>query len=410
MPKFIKPSLILRFPQGKKRSQRNSILVWVFTAIHLTQQIKNTVMKTKMIYLCMAFLLITNVVRAETIAVTNFNCSGLFVTPELAAKMARLELVKLEKYTVLDEFDMSEVLAQNPQYGTCYGKTCLIEIGEKLKVDYIMSGSIDGLGNKIVVTIKLIDVNNKVLKTTKSLEFDNQEAELQRMIGIVIQEMLGAPVDAITKTLLEFKNEMITSNNVGRMNNSGPRIGASYVAFGEMNEFFMRNEARGGLGCLPMMSNFGYQFEEQYIGTENFSALAELIFNVGGMEQGNFIPSLALLNGFRFGEGGWEFAFGPSIGFRKTSKGHFENGIYYTSSEYGSLNPAANQTIYKRHLDARGDIEFSANWVMAFGRTFKSGALNIPLNLYYSSNKYGGVIGASIGFNVNKSKTNINKP
>ncbi|MBK6526803.1 MAG: hypothetical protein IPG07_15360 [Crocinitomicaceae bacterium] len=46
---------------------------------------------------------------------------------------------------------------------------------------------------------------------------------------------------------------------------------------------------------------------------------------------------------------------------------------------------------------------------MAFGRTFRSGALNIPVNIYYSSNKFGGVIGASIGFNVNKRIKAINQ-
>lgn len=390
-------------------------------------------MKTKMIFLSLVILMTSRLAFAETVAVTNLNTTGLHITPVLAAKMARLELVKLEKYTVLDEFDMAEVMEQNPEYKTCYGKTCLIELGEKLKVDYVLSGSVDGLGNKIVVTIKLIDVNNKVLKSTKSVEFDNQELELQRMLGIVIQEMLGVAPDPITKTQLEFKNEVITSNNVGRMNNSGPRMGISYVGYGDMNEFFTRRESQGGLDIVPMMTNLGYQFEAQYIGTEHFSALGELIFNVGGMEQGQFFPSLTLLNGFRFGNGGWEFAFGPSIGLRKTTTGIIdEQGNYYRSSEWSSmhyndwytnpenvdqttgdvLNPyiGVDESVYSRTLDKRGNTEFNASWMMAFGRTFKSGALNIPLNIYYTSNSYGGVFGASVGFNVNKSKKTINDP
>lgn len=390
-------------------------------------------MKTKWMMITLLLLTWSIRLQAETIAVTNFSTNGVHATPEIAAKLTRLELVKLEKYTVLDEFDMAEVIESDASYSTCYGKTCLVEIGKKLNVDYILSGNVDGLGNKIVVTVKLIDVRGDVLKMTRSMEFDNQEAELQRMIGIVLEEMHGVVPNAVTKSQLEFKNEVITSNNVGRINNNGPRVGFSYVAVGEMSEFFARKESQGGLEILPVMTNIGYQFEAQYIGTENFSALGEMIFNIGGMEQGQFIPSLSLLNGFRFGNAGWEVAFGPSFGLRKVSSGFFndEDERYYTSSEWrvkeynewqsqeGNIDPVTgdvlnpfkepDQSLFSKHLDKRGNTELSANWIMAFGRTFRSGALNIPVNLYYSSNKYGGVIGASIGFNVNKRIKTINQ-
>lgn len=390
-------------------------------------------MKTKWMIITLMMLTLSIRLQAETIAVTNFSTNGVHATPEIAAKLARLELVKLNKYTVLDEFDMAEVIESNASYASCYGRTCLVEIGTKLNVDYVLSGNVDGLGTKIVVTIKLIDVKNNAIKMTRSMEFDNQEAELQRMIGIVLEEMHGVAPNSVTKSQLEFKNEVITSNSVGRVNNNGPRVGFSYVGVGEMNEFFTRKESQGGLEIVPMMTNIGYQFEAQYIGTENFSALGEAIFNIGGMEQGQFIPSISLLNGFRFGSAGWEIAFGPSFGLRRTTSGYVnpEDGIYYRESDWRlktlndwQSNPAnfdestgevlnsyvePDQSIYSKHLDKRGNTELSANWIMAFGRTFRSGALNIPVNLYYSSNKFGGVIGASIGFNVNKRIKSINQ-
>ena len=47
------------------------------------------------------------------------------------------------------------------------------------------------------------------------------------------------------------------------------------------------------------------------------------------MEQGQFIPTLSLLNGFRFGQSGWEFAFGPSFGGRRMINGlnDLETGV-----------------------------------------------------------------------------------
>jgi hypothetical protein len=47
-------------------------------------------------------------------------------------------------------------------------------------------------------------------------------------------------------------------------------------------------------------------------------------------------------------------------------------------------------------------------FLMAFGRTFKAGALNIPVNIFYSSRKGGGIAGVNVGFNVTKNKTTIN--
>lgn len=371
-------------------------------------------MKTKIILALFILGFTMNLSHAQTIAVANLNTNGVHATPQIAAKLARLELIKINKYVVMDEADMSESLSED-ELLNCYGKNCLIELGEKLNVPTVLSGSIDGLGNKIVVSLKLVDVKNKTIKATKSMEFYNKEVELQRMIGIVIKEMHDLNADEEIKKQLTYKNEVIISNNVNKINNTGPRMGIAFLHESELYDFYRRSETQGGLEIFPVMTNLGYQVEGQYIGTENFSALAEVIFNVGGMEQGQFIPSLSLLNGFRFGTKGWEFAFGPSFGLRRTSQGFFtengknlfgrEVGRYWSESDFraqGYTDVILEQENYSftENLDKRGDVTINTNWLMAFGRTFKAGGLNIPVNVYYSYNKYGGSIGTSIGFNV----------
>ena len=151
-------------------------------------------------------------------------------------------------------------------------------------------------------------------------DFANQETEIQRMIEIVLFEMHGLTVDKVLSDRLAFKNEIITSNNVGKVNNSGPRIGGA-VLTGDVRDFATRDVKYGGLGIQPFTSMIGYQIEGQYVGTENFSALVEGIINISGLEQSQFIPSFSLLNGFRFGKGNYEFAFGPRFGISSTSYG-----------------------------------------------------------------------------------------
>lgn len=392
-------------------------------------------MKTKVIFIHLMFMMLFGTVsRAQTAAVSNLSTHGVGLTPEVAAKLTRIEFIKTEKYTVLDEFDMESALA-NQNFEECYGKSCLIEMGQALNVDYMLSGSIDALGKKIVVNLKLIDVKGQQIKSTKSMEFDDQPLEISRMIEITLQEMLGLPVNEETKKRLAFKNEVITSSNVGRINNSGPRFGiavAPSLNGNGMNDFLTRSEQDGGLDINPFMTNIGYQFEMQYIGTENFSALFEIIPNIAGMEQGQFIPTLSLLNGFRFGQSGWEFAFGPSFGARKLANGYLndEDGKFYTESEWynkeydswandeSNFDPTTGSVInefkeptvsYSKRLDTRGKLDFNTNWIMAVGRTFRSGALNIPVNLYYSGNSYGYVLGSSVGFNIVKQKKSINQ-
>jgi hypothetical protein len=357
-----------------------------------------------------------------TIAVANPNVNGLTVKPESVAKMMRLEAIKLNKYKVYDEYDMADVLKAKEEYRSqCYGQNCLLKLGAELNVNYVMCGSVDGLGNKIALTIKIVDVKNQTLYKSSVKEFDNQETEIQRMIEILLYEMHGFTVDKVIADRLAFKNEVITSNNIGKINNSGPRIGGAALV-GSLEEFASRPTSQGGLDIAPFVSMIGYQFEGQYVGTENFSALVEGIINVSGLEQGKFLPSFTLMNGFRFGKSGWEFAFGPRLSVKHTSQGFFDtdnlysqNGKYFSESDW--VKYAANNQVtlneaytFEENLDMRGSSKLSTSFVVGFGRTFRAGSLNVPVNLFYTSQKGGGFAGINVGFNVQKSKQPINKP
>ncbi len=366
-------------------------------------------------------------------AVANPNVTGLFATPEIAAKLIRLELIKIDKYIVYDEFDMNAAYEKNAAFAkNCLNKACLQELGQELNVDYVVSGSFDLLGNKIVITLKFIDVKNNTIYKTGVREFDNQEVELQRMTEIVLKEMHNIEVPKELVDALQFNNEVITSNNVGKISNSGPRVGVAFMT-GSAEEFATRGTERGGLDIVPVVSMIGYQIEKQYVGTDKFSALVEGIFNLSGLEQQLFIPTITIMNGFRFGKNGYEFAFGPGFGLKKTSDGFFDtDGAYGDPGDYWSkrdfdnemndainhpenfttgsyVSPKSNDD-FKEHGDTRGGLGISTNFLLAAGRTFKAGALNIPVNIFYSSRRKGGMVGLSVGFNITKSKTAINAP
>ena len=80
-------------------------------------------MKKLVVIIALVIGSISNAQTAKpTIAVANPNVEGLSLTPTLAAKLIQLELIKINKYSVYDEFDMAEIIKDNPEYSTaCYG-------------------------------------------------------------------------------------------------------------------------------------------------------------------------------------------------------------------------------------------------------------------------------------------------
>lgn len=397
----------------------------------------------KSIVLLIAVFLATtfsSTAQNKTVAVGYPAITGLNIDSKIATKLLRYELIKLDQYSVYDEYDMKEAIAKDPSLQKeCLSTKCLIRMGKELNVDYTISGSIDGIGDKIVINLKMIDVNSNKLHKTEMVEFADQENELQRMIAVVLRKMHELEVDPVLEDRLEFKNDVVASKSVGKMNNSGPRIGVGMMT-GDFREFATRPVDQGGLDIAPTISMIGYQFEAQYVGTENFSGLFEFLVNINGLEQGQFMPSVTILNGFRFGKAGWEFAFGPGFSLERRTNGFFDTdgqfgtpGRYFSESDWneyafrryndpaeypdffnnGVFNQPSVMEVYEgynmdsRFLDSRGSTHLSTMFVFAFGRTFRAGALNIPVNVFYTSRRGGGLAGVNVGFNVTKSKTKL---
>jgi hypothetical protein len=352
-------------------------------------------------------LSVASFAQAPSMIIGGIEVRGMKADKEILRTVIYKSIVGSKKYLVADRYDVSEKIGKDV-LDNCLGKECLMNIGAQMNSDYALSASYDVLGDRILISMKMIDVKNKSIFKNEIGEFENQVNELNRMTDIMIYRMLEVPLNANVEKALSYKDNPAASSGPGKMNNSGPRIGLGYV-FGENADYLTRSEADGGKGAVPLIFNLGYQLEAQYVGSENFSGLFEFIFNVGGLEQGMFIPSLAVLNGARFGKNSWEIAIGPSLSMKQLVKGANYNGKFTTERElYAmSLNPADFELFTRP--DTRGATYFSSNFVVGIGRTFKSGAISIPVNGFASFNKYGTSVGLSMGMNVIKSKQPIQR-
>jgi hypothetical protein len=110
------------------------------------------------------------------------------------------------------------------------------------------------------------------------------------------------------------------------------------------------------------------------------------------------------MNGFRNNKNGWEIAFGPTFGLVSKANGYYDsNNDWHLASEWSdpdSSNPNPNKI--EKQIDSRGVAELQAGFIVAIGKTFKSGKLNIPVNFYIVPNKEGLRMGASFGFNAKR--------
>ena len=121
---------------------------------------------------------------------------------------------------------------------------------------------------------------------------------------------------------------------------------------------------------------------------------------ITGLDQGKFLPSVSILNGLRSNISGWEFAFGPSFSIDHKSKGYNVNGVWQLKEDWEKENPDVTPPPTETRSDSRGDIKLTSNFVIAAGKTIKSGKMNIPINAFFIPTKNGMRFGISFGYNA----------
>ncbi len=315
--------------------------------------------------------------------------------------LTRVELEKLKKYQILDKYDLEYITQKDSiKIGNCFSKLCLTELGRKLKVEKMFTGSVEEMSDQIIVTFKILDVNNGQFEKVQVNEFLNIPAEIKSMLKVTINEMFGIPNDADLISKLTRKDDYDNAVNNPyqlRLRSDGPRMGFTFFT-GHTSSILQSPASQGGFSAHPLMFQFGYQFERQYLNEGNFQALFEFVPMLTGLDQGLVIPSFTFMNGLRSNKTGWEFAFGPSVALVKKASGFYDSKNNWhlagdTTEQFMSRNT-------EMRLDSRGDLAFQSSFVFAFGKTFKSGKLNIPVNGYLIPGKEGLRVGFSFGFNA----------
>ncbi|CAN5361327.1 hypothetical protein BH09BAC5_BH09BAC5_12580 [soil metagenome] len=342
----------------------------------------------------------------EKIVVLNFDSKIPNYDPGSMGNLVRIELEKLDTFDVMDRYDVSYLVEKNElRINNCYGKICLVELGKTLGVDKMLTGSVEIFGPSIIYTMRLIDVKSEKIDRVQVTEFLNDQNEIQTMTAVMLRQLFNRPVDnnvisQLTKP--DSYDARARTPVTEKMNLSGPRMGGTYFT-GETASILAAPKAQGGYKAFPLMFQFGYQFEKQYLAAGDFQALFEFIPMITGLDQGLFIPSFTVMNGIRANKRGYEFAFGPTFHLVQKDYGYYDSeNNWITRSEWNTANLNSNLTppSFEQRIDSRGDYALGSSFVFGVGKTFRSGNLNIPVNAYAIPGRDGWRFGLSIGYNA----------
>lgn len=338
----------------------------------------------------------------NTIAVLSMDSRGINVENIPMGNLVRLELEKTQRYEVLDKYDVAHIMEEaGIDASTCFGKNQLIEAGKILEADNMLTGSVEKFGDKIIYSLRLIDVNGERIEKTSVIEFVYQLEDLQTMTTLIVNELLGIENDQVKYEMLVSFDRPITNSRTS-LSLDGPRFGVIAIE-GLMAQRLMDDKANGGLGLkTPFLSMFGYQWETQYISAGDFSALFEFIPAVNGIETGTPSFSLTILHGMRYN--GWELGFGPAFRIGRNGEGYYdENTRTWT---YIDDLPDGSELPLSRGFDNRAPVGLNTGLVIAVGKTISSGYLNFPINVYWSpsSQLETNTFGLILGFNIANSR------
>jgi hypothetical protein len=355
---------------------------------------KNILIKTISVFIICNLINTTNI-NAQTkpsLAVIFIESHGLKFDSSTIAGLAGIEVEKTGKYHVMDKYDVADALRKAEiKIGECRNRECLAAAGKSIHADKILTGSVEPYPNQIFISLRIIDVATGDIEQSIVKEFLVLPDEIGQMLAVTIQSMLHLPVDEeLEKSLTmsgNFENS-INNPNESRVNLSGPRTGITLFT-GDLAKAYQIPKEQGGYGMQPWVWNFGWQFETQFVNSGYSQALFEYVFNIAGVEKGRFIPSTTLLLGYRYNKYGLEVAVGPIISIIRKKDASYSDSTGYHEIKFPS---------------PKGEPALSPGLMIAVGKTFKSGRMNFPLNIYAIPRQEGWSFGLSCGFNVKKDK------
>ena len=127
----------------------------------------------------------------------------------ILSEVLRSKLYNSNAFRLMNRKDMKDIMGEQifQNSGLCDDTGCLIEIGNLLKVNYLVSGSVGKIDSTYSITIKMINI-----ETSENLRVLNYQKENNKQLLFQIMEQ--AAMDLSGRKISDFKNpEFYTIDN-----------------------------------------------------------------------------------------------------------------------------------------------------------------------------------------------------
>ncbi|MEA3496875.1 MAG: CsgG/HfaB family protein [Bacteroidota bacterium] len=140
------------------------------------------------------FMFISFSYSQTTIAVLQLRAKGISeMEAEVLTERLRSHLVNLNQFQVLDRENMNSILEeQGFQLSGCTSSKCMIEAGQLLGVEFMISGSVGKFGTIFTIDLRKIDIGSGEIAKTSSYDFKGEmENLLTEGINTALIRLLG---------------------------------------------------------------------------------------------------------------------------------------------------------------------------------------------------------------------------
>ncbi len=167
-------------------------------------------------------------------------------------------------------------------------------------------------------------------------------ATLVRAIAVAALVVFAAPT-----LLAQAQTDRRVPGNTQAVQLAGPRFGITVLSPALQDSL-----AAHDIDVGAVITQFGWQFEKQFLGQPNgVAGVSELVVLIGGLDQGTFLPSVSWIAGLRTKDGA-EFGVGPNASLAGVGLA-IAAGMTYRGS---NLNIPVNVAVVPSRTGARVSI------------------------------------------------------
>jgi len=143
-----------------------------------------SIYQISLIILILTAQLFSQTERKVTVAVLDFDGKGVAESEaSILSDRFRSELVKTEAVKVVERGQMNTILEEiGFQQSGCTTSECLVEIGQVLNVQRMISATVGKLGNVYTIDLRMIDVGTAEILSSISEDHDGEMSELLNLM------------------------------------------------------------------------------------------------------------------------------------------------------------------------------------------------------------------------------------